>query len=144
MIRKAELQDISELNKLGIKVISNFEVTYNLKNYLESKDYLVLVSIDKLINGFLIMKETMDTYELELIYVREDKRLQHIATNLINNFLNNYYNKSKDIFLEVNVNNVEAIKLYQKFNFEIINIRPKYYNGLDAYVMKRVKDNERC
>ena len=144
MIRKAELQDISELNKLGIKVISNFEVTYNLKNYLESKDYLVLVSIDKLINGFLIMKETMDTYELELIYVREDKRLQHIATNLINNFLNNYYNKSKDIFLEVNVNNVEAIKLYQKFNFEIINIRSKYYNGLDAYVMKRVKDNERC
>ena len=91
MIRKAELQDISELNKLGIKVISNFEVTYNLKNYLKSKDYLVLVSIDKLINGFLIMKETMDTYELELIYVREDKRLQHIATNLINNFLNNYY-----------------------------------------------------
>ena len=34
-------------------------------------------------------------------------------------------------------NNYIAIKLYENMNFKIINIRKKYYNDIDAYVMER-------
>ena len=39
--------------------------------------------------------------------------------------------------LEVNTENIAAINLYKKFNFEIINTRKKYYEGKDAYIMER-------
>ena len=39
--------------------------------------------------------------------------------------------------LEVSINNYIAIKLYENMNFKIINIRKKYYNDIDAYVMER-------
>ena len=139
MIRKSLKEDIPKIEDLGKNLIANFSLTYNLDDYINKDNYLVLVSIDRDINGFLIISETMDTYELEVIYVKENERRKNIASNLLNSFLDNYYNKNKAIFLEVSVDNEPAIKLYQKFNFEIINKRPKYYNGIDAYVMKRVK-----
>ena len=55
---------------------------------------------------------------------------------MIDYFLSNY--DSKDIILEVDVNNNSAIRLYEKFGFSVISTRKKYYNGNDAYVMKRV------
>ena len=45
---------------------------------------------------------------------------------------------TKKILLEVNEKNLIAIKLYYKFNFEIINIRPNYYGNDSALVMERV------
>ena len=43
---------------------------------------------------------------------------------------------SKTITLEVNETNLSAIKLYDKFNFEKVGIRKKYYDGKnDAIIM---------
>ena len=39
------------------------------------------------------------------------------------------------ITLEVNVDNTPAIKLYEKFGFEIVNTRKKYFNDKDSYLM---------
>ena len=44
------------------------------------------------------------------------------------------------IDLEVNSLNKKAINLYQKYGFKTINIRKKYYNGIDGFLMlKEVK-----
>jgi ribosomal protein S18 acetylase RimI-like enzyme len=42
-----------------------------------------------------------------------------------------------NITLEVNVENKYAIKLYEKYNFQIVAKREKYYNGVDGYLMER-------
>jgi len=44
------------------------------------------------------------------------------------------------IFLEVRTSNINAISLYEKYGFKVIDIRKKYYqnNDEDALVMKRV------
>lgn len=43
-----------------------------------------------------------------------------------------------EYYLEVRKTNADAIKLYEKFGFTIIGIRPKYYqDGEDAFVMKK-------
>ena len=39
--------------------------------------------------------------------------------------------------LEVKVDNINAIKLYEKFDFKVIHIRRGYYNGVDALIMER-------
>ena len=46
--------------------------------------------------------------------------------------------KLKDITLEVNINNIPAINLYKKYNFEEVGIRKKYYNNVeDALIMTK-------
>ena len=41
-------------------------------------------------------------------------------------------------YLEVRPSNQEAIRLYEKFGFETVGVRPRYYrNGEDALVMQR-------
>ena len=139
MIRKANLKDVDIINDLGGKIIANFINTYDINKYLLSDNYLIFVNEDEHINAFLIISENITSYELEVIYVSDEYRHHGIASNLINYFLDNFYNQKKDIFLEVSVENTMAIKLYQKFGFTIINKRKNYYHGIDAYVMKKVK-----
>ena len=44
----------------------------------------------------------------------------------------------KTITLEVNENNLSAIRLYDKFSFDKLGIRKKYYNGeSDAIIMSK-------
>ena len=43
----------------------------------------------------------------------------------------------KSISLEVNVNNLYAIKLYENFGFKKVAIRKGYYNGIDGFLMER-------
>ena len=140
MIREGKLEDLTKINELGTKLLPNFIATYNIKDYLTNEKYLILVSDDMNINAFLIVLKNIDTYEIEAIYVDNNYRRQGIATKLLNFFEEHYLNKDDVILLEVAVNNENAINLYKKFGFNIINTRHKYYKNIDAYVMKKVKE----
>ena len=140
MIREGKLEDLTKINELGIKLIPNFIATYNIKDYLTNDKYIILVSDVDNINAFLIVLKNIDTYEIEAIYVDTNSRRQGIATKLLNYLEEHYLNKNDVILLEVAVNNENAINLYKKFGFNIINTRHKYYKDIDAYVMKKVKE----
>ena len=43
--------------------------------------------------------------------------------------------KANSITLEVNVNNIPAIKLYEKYNFEKVGLRKRYYYGTDDAII---------
>ena len=43
----------------------------------------------------------------------------------------------KDVTLEVRIDNIPAIKLYEKCGFKKIAIRQNYYNGIDGILMER-------
>lgn len=138
MIRKATLNDINEINKLGIQFSNNFLNTYNMRQYICNDLYYCLVSEDDKINSFMLIYKNIDYYELEAIVVDKNARRRNIASNIFNYFINNYTNDNDVILLEVAVNNVAAVNMYKKYNFEIIGVRKKYYDGIDAYIMKKV------
>lgn len=136
MIRKALEKDINKINKLGLDINPNFLTTYNLKDYINNDNYIVLV--DDFVDSFLIVSKNVDSFELEMIVVDENYRKLGYGSNLIDYFLRNYVKIGDAIFLEVATTNIAAINFYQKYYFEIINTRKNYYNGTDAYVMKKV------
>ena len=138
MIQEASLSDIEKLNKLGSKLIPNFLKTYDLNNYINNSNYIILVYEEYNIAAFLLIRNNLDFYEIEALYVDENHRKRGIASKLLTFFLENYPKKGEEIILEVNVNNTPAINLYKKFAFFVINTRKKYYNNEDAFVMKRV------
>jgi ribosomal-protein-alanine N-acetyltransferase len=61
----------------------------------------------------------------------------------LDNLITELKEKIKWITLEVRKSNTPAIKLYQKFDFSIINTRKNYYENEDAYLMGREIKNER-
>lgn len=139
MISKASLEDKENIVKLGKTFIDNFPNTYNIEEYLNNNNYIILINKEnKLLKGFLIIYKNIDCYELELIIVDKEYRKQGIATSLLEQFFNTYCTSNDIVFLEVSCENETAINLYTKFNFITINKRKKYYGNIDAYVMKKV------
>lgn len=139
MISKATLEDKESIIKLGKTFIGNFPNTYNIEEYLNNNNYIILINKEnKLLKGFLIIYKNIDCYELELIIVDKEYRKQGIATSLLEHFFNTFCTSNDIVFLEVSCENETAINLYTKFNFITINKRKKYYGNIDAYVMKKV------
>lgn len=138
MIRKATEKDIVEIIKLGSILNTNFSKTYDISQYLKDEKYIILLNEDDGINAFIIVYKNIDYFELEAIVVNINFRKKGIASRLIKFFEEKYTKKGDSILLEVAVNNEAAVSLYKKIGFEIINIRKKYYDQIDAYVMKKV------
>jgi ribosomal-protein-alanine N-acetyltransferase len=136
MIRKAYKEDINSINELGSSFFDNFENKYNIKEYIDNNKYILLVCANNDVEGFILLYNNLDYYELEFIIVDVKKRKRGISKKLIDFFLDNY--EKKDILLEVAVNNNIAIHLYQEYGFQVIGTRKKYYKDVDAYIMKRV------
>ncbi len=136
MIREAIKDDKGNINKLGMLLTKKFEDTNNFYNDIYDKTKKIYVyTVNEKVVAFINL--TIVEQEIEILYivVEEGYRKNGIASMLLNYILNKY---KCNFFLEVSVDNIKAINLYKKFNFEIINIRKKYYNNItDALIMER-------
>lgn len=142
MIRKSERKDYEEIYRLGLLLHENFKETNNLDKLEESDFFQIYVFIEEdKVCGFLSFTTIGDEIEIDDLVVDENYRRKKIATNLLNCLITNSKPNQK-IYLEVSINNKNAIELYNKFNFNVVNIRKKYYKNVDAYVMERVNENE--
>jgi ribosomal-protein-alanine N-acetyltransferase len=89
--------------------------------------------------GFIIYDLIYERCELEYIGVLKEYRKNNIASELMEYMINDTFNNNIDnISLEVDIYNIGAIKLYEKYNFQKKAIRKNYYNNHDAYLMVRV------
>lgn len=116
--------DYSYLNTL-----SDYVITDNAFNHV-----LIYKDDDKIL-GFLDYSVMYERAEINYIFVLKEYRSKGIASKLLEYMLDN--NDFNEISLEVNVNNKEAIKLYQKYGFREVNIRKGYYDGIDGILMYR-------
>ncbi len=139
MIRNFEKSDIDEIYKLGNLLNSSFSKTNNLLDIYEDKYTKILIyESENIIKGFLMYTELEAFADINDIIVREEYRNKRIASSLIDYMISNLQDSVKLITLEVRESNIKAINLYQKFGFNIVNIRKSYYNdNEDAYLMKR-------
>lgn len=142
MIRKAEEKDYLSIYQLGELLHENYQNKYNLNELLQNEYFnLAVYEEDEQIAGFISYTSILDTTDIVDIIVIEPYRKKKIASNLIDYVITN--SKPNTIFLlEVAVDNLAAINLYNKFGFKVIHTRKKYYGKKDAYVMERVIENE--
>ena len=121
----------------------NFNDFYSLSNCEQellntNKHYFVAVENEKIV-GYAGILTIVDQAELLRIAVNKEHRKTGIASKIIE-FLLNYLknNNISQLFLEVNENNLNAISLYKKFNFEISYTRKDYYGEhQNAIIMQR-------
>lgn len=129
MIRDSSFGEIESILK------DNFSEEIG-ESLTESPFNKTIVYDDGIIKGLVNYDLIYDRIEINHIIVFDKYRNNGIASELMNYLINN--NDIKNITLEVNCNNKPAINLYHKFGFKEVAIRKNYYyNGDDAFLMKR-------
>ena len=139
MIREPNILDIPRINELGSLLEENFAKVYSINEMLEDQVSKVYVyEMDDKIVGLIIATDLKETCDILSLIVDPEYRNKKVATNLIDYLISELDENLKLITLEVRANNTVAIHLYDKFGFEVVNVRKKYYsNGDDAYLMAR-------
>lgn len=137
MIRIALNKDKKDIINLGKELSLQFSNLYNIDLEFQREFSIIIVSENKKIDGFLLAHNFDDHVDLLTIVVDKKERGKKIGTQLMEYLINNYCFQGKNILLEVAVDNFSALKLYEKLNFDVINVRKGYYSGVDAYIMRR-------
>lgn len=137
MISKLDIKDLDSFNRIGLLVNNNFVNLFKLEYIIDSKDEDVYGYYDNgELLGFVHVLKTFECLEIINVVVDIKDRKKGIATKLIN-YLIECYDDIEYILLEVNENNSNAINLYNKLGFNVINVRKKYYGNDDALIMRR-------
>lgn len=129
-----EFNKNSELDNLSSDILFIEELYKDLDNNPFGK-YLLFVENNEII-GYLYYSDIYDRIEINQIEVKNIHRQTGKATSLMHELIDN---TNKSITLEVNKNNIPAINLYKKFDFNEVAIRKGYYNGIDGILMERKK-----
>jgi [ribosomal protein S18]-alanine N-acetyltransferase len=93
---------------------------------------------DETVAAYCIFWSLDDSVELLNITVDLPFRSQGFAKRLLQHLFQYGLKEEKNtVFLEVRKSNLAAIQLYQKFGFEVVQVRKRFYaDGEDAYQMK--------
>lgn len=138
---------IVELDKNNLELISKLENTFPhyffnnsiIKDFEQNifTKYFIYIEKSNIIS-YINYYDLYDRYEISYIEVKEEYRNKKIGSKMLEYLIETgSKNNIINITLEVNMNNENAIKLYEKFNFVKVAIREKYYNGIDGYLMER-------
>ena len=139
MIKELNINDIEIIEKVELafptffsksKIVDDFKQNAFTKYFIyEEKSNII---------GVVNYYDLYDRFELSYIEVKEEYRNKKIGSLLIENLIKIAEEKKvKNITLEVNINNEYAIKLYNKYGFNVVAIRKGYYDGVDGYLMER-------
>lgn len=136
MIRKANIKDKEDIIRLGNLVNHNFSNVYDMDEYFLNDYNVIYLDIENgKIVGMIMAIILYESCEILNIVVEDNFRRKGIASNLMDTLISEFPENIEILTLEVDVNNKNAIKLYQKFGLEIINTRKDYYENSDAYLM---------
>ena len=129
---------IIEIDKNSDYLNNDYLQEKNLKNELDNNPFgklLILIENKKII-GYLYYSDIYERTEINQIEIIEEERNKGKGDMLLKKMIETV---NKDITLEVRINNIYAIKLYENNNFKRVALREKYYNGIDGLLMERKK-----
>ncbi|MFW9895807.1 MAG: ribosomal protein S18-alanine N-acetyltransferase [Candidatus Thorarchaeota archaeon] len=149
IIRRCTLDDLDAVIRVNERELPEDYPYFFYKSILDNypEAFLVAQSYDGKIIGYIMWRvektPTLDSLRyrtnghLVSIAVSLEYRKRGVAKALLSNSMaaiKKY--KIQEYVLEVRVSNYNAIKLYEQFNFRVVNIKKKYYrDGENAYYM---------
>lgn len=140
-ISSMTLDDLNSIKNILLSDFDDFWSYETLEDELKCSNsfFKVVKNDDNEIIGFAGFKVIIDEADIMNVVVKKIYRHIGIGSFLLDNLISYAkYLNLKIINLEVNESNSSAIYLYNKFGFEKLGIRKKYYNGInDAFIMSK-------
>ena len=142
ILRKGRESDLKNVLEIEVMAYKNpywsqnmiFEVLAN-----KTDKTLWIYEVDNDVVGFII--DMRHKNEISLLNIAIHKYLQGMGHGLkmLKKYIKSLPGKCS-IYLEVNKNNIKALNMYAKLNFENVSIRKSYYtDGSDAINMQLIK-----
>ena len=137
IIKKMTLDDLNSLKENFNEKFDKFWNYSILENDFKNNDsYYIVAKCNNENLSFVGYLKIIDEINILNIVTRVDKRNLHIGSKMLEYIISTSKNeKANSITLEVNVNNIPAIKLYEKYNFEKVGLRKRYYYGTDDAII---------
>lgn len=139
MIRKMIQTDLDAVNAIEMQAFQDPWSRQDFINELESNPYscIYVEEINGEVVAYVDLWIAYENAEIANIAVKKEFLHQGIASELMQYCLQKIQqSKCENFTLEVRVSNMNAIKLYEKFGFQTVSKRKKYYaDGEDAYLM---------
>lgn len=128
-IKPMTLYDLESIKNILETEFDDFWSYNVLKSELQNPNSKYLVAfLNSEIVGFGGIWIGVDDIHLTNIVTKKTMRHKGIASKLLESLISISKTKNKDsLTLEVNENNIYAIKLYSKYNFKKIGLRKNYY-----------------
>ena len=140
-LSKMSIENLKSIKNVLASDFDNFWSYDVLEEELEcDNSYVIVAKVgENTIVGFAGLKVILDEADIMNIVVKKDFRHNGIGSVLLENLINHSKDLNlKTITLEVNENNLSAIRLYDKFSFDKLGIRKNYYDGKsDAIIMSK-------
>lgn len=98
--------------------------------------FYLVAEVDGRVAGYAGIWHIVDEGHITNIAVHPDYRRRHLGDLLVANLLKTCGEQGMRAFtLEVRVSNEAAIKLYEKYGFQVAGTRKNYYGTEDALIM---------
>lgn len=143
-IKDMTLEDISNLEFSYAQDFDSFWSIDTLKKDFQNtySHYLVAKQNNEIV-GFAGFIQILEQADIMNIVVKTNKRRLGIGSLLLEKLVQKAQNLNcKLLTLEVNEHNLPAIHLYEKYEFERIGFRKKYYNNKDNAIIMSLSLNE--
>ena len=130
---------IEEVKKNNIDILNNSFIKKDyILNELSNNPFgkIIILKEDNEIIGYIYYSDIYERVEINQIEINFIHRNCGKGDFLLKKLIESV---AKNISLEVNVNNIPAIKLYKKNGFIEKAIRKGYYQGIDGILMERKK-----
>lgn len=135
-ISQMTLEDFEEIKDILQTEFDEFWKPSILKSELENTNSKYIVAKENnIIVGFAGVILLPDDAEITNIVTKKNERKKGIGKLLLAKIIEMAKYERNNISLEVNEKNEPAIKLYEKYGFEKVGIRKKYYNGIDNAII---------
>ncbi|MGQ9509565.1 MAG: ribosomal protein S18-alanine N-acetyltransferase [Thermodesulfobacteriota bacterium] len=140
------IKKVSEEDLKGIQTIDSFSpypwpMGIWMEEYKDPTSYCYVRKSEEenQIVGFICFRIVGEESELLNLGVHPKYRSRGIGKELMNFYINFCKERGvRSFFLEVSVENMSALRLYQGLQYQIMGTRRKFYSGkVDAWVMRR-------
>lgn len=138
--------EVSNMTLLDLECISDI-LQYDFDDFwsvstlkselLNPNSKYIIAKLNNSIVGFAGIWKSVDDVHITNIVVNKNFRKQNIGSTMLSKLIElaKLEPNISSITLEVNSNNIDAIKLYEKFGFKVVGLRKKYYNNIDDAII---------
>jgi len=133
---------LSDLDLIADNLETDFDDFWNYNIFktelLNGNSKYLIAKLNNEIVGFAGFIPVLDEADISNIVVHKNFRNQKIGSLLLKNLIDlAHSNNLKFLNLEVRESNIPAIKLYEKYGFEVCGIRKNYYNNIENAILMR-------
>lgn len=138
IIRSMQPEDIDQVCAIESAVSPS---PWTVSQFLQSLQQSNSLVIEQQVRGYAVMVCVADQAELHNIAIHPDFQQQGLARRLMEYSIEQLSDEIKNLYLEVRVSNISAIRLYQQLDFVQLAERRDYYSTAhgreDALIMGR-------